>query len=247
MNRLLGCIVSLFLIIGCSTSQQEEIETKNKIDQSVFIPVPAQYKGFWVNEGYLEKLSKTKSTKVAQGSDSFYKIYNKNSIMKLDLHEGGEEHILLMTAPDAGQIFNSDSTQSLNKVKFKNGMLIVDEISYIKAPASDKGFQELVNKAFISGKYLLESKSVEFKDNGLIVGLDSIQDYELNLDYVGPGMEFDIIYLKSKGVNEKKDFLYEFKSDTLIISEIECLTMEEDSDYCLEVEKGRAKYVLIKK
>lgn len=246
MNRSLACIVSLFLIISCSTSQQKEIKAKDN-EKSAFIPVPPRYIGLWVNEGYLEELSKTRSTKIAQGSDNFYRINNQSSIMKLDLHEGGEENILLMKTPNIGQIFSSDSTKSLNEVAFKDMVMIIDGKRYVKAPDYDKGLQELVNKAFFSGQYLLRNRLVEFNDNGSVIGLDSIQAYELNLDYADAGMQFDRIYLKYKGIEETKDYLYEFKSDTLIIREINCLAKEEDSDYCLDVEKGPEKFVLIKK
>ena len=244
MNRLIS-IVILFFLISCSTSEQKEIEEKKPAGKASFIPIPPMYKGLWVNEGYLKELSKTRSTKMAQGKEGFYKIYDKNSIMQLDLHEGGAENILVMETDKDGQIYSTDSTQALNKVEFKDGIMVIDNVRCIKAPDGESGLQVLVNKAFFSGKYLLGEKFIEFKDDGSITGLDSINGFNLNLNYVGPGMQFDLINFK---LNDKsKDYLYEFKSDTLLISEVDCLVMEEESDFCLEVAKGNEVYRMVKK
>jgi hypothetical protein len=245
-------ILAIVLIAGCSsqtekTTEQNSDSTKKSVMN--YVDLPEKYVGFWVYESYFEALQKTKSTKKAgeMDVDDFYRISKDNSIMRMNIHEGGADNIILMTSKSDGQIFSSDTTDTYYKVEFRDEFMIVDGKKYIKAPNNENGFNELVNSAFISGIYLLNGSEIEFKTNGVITGLDSIQNFELNLDYNDAGMQYDKIYLQFNNEKETRTYLYGFNSDTLIISNIDCKTQAEDYDYCLEVEKGETIYKLIKK
>ncbi len=239
-------------MIGCSsiTEKKEQTESKSEeIATAKFVDLSDKHIGFWVNEEYYEVLKESNSTKIAgeSGSDDFYRISNDNSIMNMNIHEGGANNLILMESENKGQIFNSDTTESYSTIQFQNETLLTDGKRYIKAPNGENGFNELVNSAFISGKYLLNGIEVEFKANGTLTGLDSIQKFELNLDYNDAGMQHDKIYLQFNNEKDTRTYLYSFNSDTLTISKIDCKTQAEDYDYCVEVEKGEIIYKLIKK
>jgi len=238
-------------MISCSSNTEKKEQTESKSEEIAtikFVALSDNHIGFWVNEEYYEALKESNSTKIAgeSGSDDFYRISNDNSIMNLNIHEGGADNLLLMNSENKGQIFSSDTTESYSKIQFQNGTLLTDSKKYIKAPNGENGFNELVNSAFISGKYLLNGIEVEFKANGTLTGLDSIQKFELNLDYNDAGMQYDKIYLQFNNEKETRTYLYRFNSDTLTISKIDCKTQAEDYDYCVEVEKGETVYKMIK-
>jgi len=214
-----------------------KIENANKKE---YIKTPNDCFGFWVNEEYLKTLRQTNSTKKASelDVDDFYRISNDNSIMRLNLHEGGANNFLLMTTKSTGQIFSFDTTEAYFTVEFKDNYLIIENKKYIKAPANKNGFVELVNRTLFSGEYIIDGKTIKFKESGEIIGLDSIMHYEANLDYADAGMQYDKIYLQFKKEKKPRTYLYEFISDTLVIFNLDCLTMDEENDYCLEVEKG---------
>ncbi len=240
-------------MFGCNSSSEKtnnnienKIETVNKKE---YFKLPDNCFGIWVNEKYLKALRQTHSTKKAgeMGVDDFYRISKENSIMRFDVHESGADNILLMDTKSTGQIFSSDKSEAYFKVKFKENYLIVDNDKYVKAPALENGLVNLVNRTLFSGKYVIDGKTIQFQESGQIVGIDSVLHFEVNLDYNDAGMQYDKIYLQFKKEKEPRTYLYEFVSDTLVIFNLKCLTMNDDNDYCLEVEKGNVFMKLKKK
>ena len=249
MNPLIR-IITCLLIVGCSSQTEQKSQSKLKSEKDSlpkFFDLSKRHVGFWVYEEYYKALQETKSTKKAgeMGGDDFYRIYEDNSIMRMNIHDGGAENIILMTSENKGQIFSSDTTESYFEIEFRDGILLTDNKKYIKAPDNKSGFNELVNSSFISGKYMLDNNVVELKTDGTVIGLDSILSYELNLDYNDAGMQYDKIYLQFKDEKESRTYLYALDSDTLTISEVDCKTLEDN--FCVEIERGESIYKLIKK
>lgn len=247
--KILTHIILIVFIAGCSQSEQSKANSEKEKANTSFVKLEEEHKGFWVNEAYLNSLRKTKSTKKSgeEGVDRFYKIYKTNSIMALNIHEGGAKNVLLMNSKFKGQIYSPDSSKTYSIIEFRNGVLNVDGEKYIKAPDSEDGLQMLVNRSFFSGEYMFLDKLIRFNENATIVGLDSLVYFELNLDYIDAGMQFDKIYLRHKDELEEKAYLYEFNYDTLRIFNINCITFDEEIDYCVEVEKGSQRYLFIRK
>lgn len=238
-------IVILVFCIGCtgSDSSKQRPEVQEKI---VYQNIPEEHLGLWVAEKYIHALSESRSTKKAGelNLDMLYQIDAPSNIISMNLHEGGADNLLLMSSKNNGQIFSSDSLNAYEKVLFEDNELIIDEEKFIHA---NNGLEELVNEVILAGTYSFNGKSIEMKRNGTFVGFDAITNYKLNLDYVDAGMQFDKIYFQFDGESEPRTYLYEFVSDTLVIREIDCLTLDETNNYCLEVEKGKVVYEFIKK
>lgn len=249
MKTILHILICL-IILGCNTSSDKKKDNIDiKIDKTEYVKTSSAHFGFWVYEEYLKALQQTNSTKKASqmGVDDFYKITKNNSVTRLNLHDGGAENILLMTTKSTGQIFSSDTLEAYFKIEFKDNYLVIKNRKYIKAPHMENGLRELVNKTLFSGEYIIDDKIIKFQDSGKIVGLDSILNYKANLDYADAGMQYDKIYLKFNKEEELRIYLYEFVSDTLVIFSLDCLNMDEEFDYCLEVEKGAEFMRLTKK
>lgn len=246
--RILLIAWTISLAVGCSTKRE-----KTPIHASEMQPAEAEYEalsenhlGFWVRGGYYQALRKTKSTKKAGkiGADDFYKINEDHSIMRMNLHEGWAEGIILLTTKGSGKIHSQDTSQVYHEVEFRNGMMVIDGKKYIKAPNEPDGLNQVVNGAFISGKYWLDNIGVEFKESGDIIGLDSLISFKLNLDYSDAGMQLDKIYLRFKNKVNSVPYTYAINADTLLISKINCKTLE--GDFCVEIESGETTYTLIK-
>lgn len=236
-------------MFSCTSQTEKKQEQGNEgAPKPAYIKLSKKHLGFWVYEKYPEALKKTKSTKKAgeMGVDDFYNIYNSNSIMRLNIHEGGANNILLMTAENKGQIFSSDTSEAYYNLEFIDDFLLADHKRYLKAPDNSNGFHELVNRAFLSGQYKIDGKIIEIKESGKVSGLDSITHVELNLDYNDAGMQFDKIYFQYINEQEPETYLYEFISDTLMVYQMDCIAKAEDSDFCLEVTKGKGIYKMIK-
>lgn len=246
-------ILTCLTLFGCNSSSEKTKENKDtnidKVKKTEYIKTPNTCLGFWVHEDYLKALQQTHSTKKASemGVDDFYRISNDNAIMRLNLHEGGADNILLMTNKSTGKIFNPDTSETYSSVEFKDNYLIIENNKYIKAPTLENGLVELVNRTLFSGEYIVDDQPIELLENGQIIGLDSIVRYEANLDYADAGMQYDKIYLQFKTEKEPRTYLYEFVSDTLVIFNLKCLTMDEKYNYCVEVEKGNEFMKLKKK
>ncbi len=166
--------------------------------------------------------------------------------MRLNLHEGGAMNLLLMSSDSRGQIFNSDTSIKYADVLFNDNTLSVGNRKYVKSPVAEDGLNRLVNRTLFSGNYLFGERSIEFQENGHIVGLDSIIRYKVNLDYADAGMQYDKIFFQFKNEKEPRTYLYKFFADTLVLYNINCLTLDEEYNYCLEVEKGSEFMRIIK-
>lgn len=251
MQKIIVFIFSISLFVTGCTSRTEETneQTTPEIEEvkteSQSIDLPEQYIGFWISEAYFNALKQTKSTKKAGDMevDDFYKISGDNTIVKMNIHEGGASNIIRMTSEVDGQIFNPDATKAYAKVTFKEGYMFVGTKKYIYTKNNENGFRKLVNSAFISGEYRLGDTKVVFKNDGTITGLGKAISYQLNLDYNDEGMEYDKIYIQYKNEPKVSTYLYSVHGDTLIISAIDCLVPE--GDYCTEVAVGKTVYQLI--
>ncbi len=245
-------IVTCIALFGFNSwGNKTAVNTNSKretTEKPQFIKTPASCFGLWIQEDYLKALQKTHSTKKAQemAVDDFYRISNDNSVMRQTLHEGGADNILLMTTETKGQLFSSDTLEAYSQVEFKDNTMIIKNKTYIKAPSIENGLTEMVNRTLFSGEYIVGNQTITFLENGQINGLDSIVCYEANLDYIDAGMQYDKMDIQFKKEKEPRTYIYQIVSDTLVLFNIQCLTMDEELDYCVEIEKG-TEFLKLKK
>jgi len=250
MKKTTYILICLFLTECSLISDNSKSDNVSKTDKKKieFIKTSSNYFGFWVSEEYIEAIRKTKSTKKASemNVDEFYRIYNNSSIMFCNLHEGGANNILLMTTNSTGQVYSADTTQTYGSIEFKDNFLIVENKRFIKTDLEGNGLKQLVNRTLFTGKYIFQKDTISLNDNGEIFGLDSIVKYEVYLDYIDIGMQYDKINLQFKSLKTTQPFLYEFNEDTLLIYNQNCVEMDEENNNCNVVEKGKIFLKLVK-
>lgn len=69
--------------------------------------------------------------------------------------------------------------------------------------------------------------------------------YPYQIDYVEI-YPYEKFLLNKKKEKEPRTYIYQIVSDTLVLFNIQCLTMDEELDYCVEIEKG-TEFLKLKK
>jgi hypothetical protein len=234
-------IFSLIFIISCGKKiENSNIKSENNVN---YLDTVIPFHGFWVSEKYISSLIETKSPRASQDFGLFFQATNsyKEKAFIFLYHEGSDE----------GYIFKRGNSYFLRSDFYVDSTEIV---------MIDKGSKILIKgKIFIrikenigipedilfNGLFRAGEKTVNFKSDGTVSGLDSINYYSVENDYFGPGMgDVDILYL-GRIQEESLTHCFEFKQDTLLIFDIDCIEVDEDGT-CLDIQKGQLKWNLVR-
>ena len=231
------------LISSCGnrTENSSIISETETVSSDTIIP----FHGFWATEKYISILTKTKSPRQSQDDGEFFKVPKsyKDRAFPCVYHEGGAGFRIVKHNNSYYLKADYDKNDSTEIVFIDNGnkMKLWNKI-YVKTQENIGIPEDILFK----GQYKLGDKSVILNANGTIDGLDSVKFYTVENDYIGPGMgDVDILYL-GKTEKEKSTHCFEFKSDTLLIYDINCKETDE-SGTCLDIQKGQLKWKLTKK
>jgi hypothetical protein len=201
--------------------------------------------GHWADEKYLQTLQRTKSPMASQDDGSF--LFIPSSVNGLAYpyvyHEGGaqfrvkkhdDRYFLTVT-----EEFNQGDSSEIKLIDNGNILEIWDR-KYIKLNEPNT----IAEKVIFSGQYKFGDRRVTISEFGVITGLDDVSSLSVNNDYIGPGMDFDLIYLH---VGDKKSLThtFSFSGDTLKIFDIKCNEAEADG-VCMDMEKGNLKWTLVR-
>lgn len=244
MKNLKPYIFIFCVLLGCD-AQEEKTENAQSLS---LVPLEKEYIGTWVHKAYLADLEATKSTKKAQelGRDKLYRITENQEIMYMTLHEGAGGNRLLMNAKNEGAIYAQDTSIKYSEVRFQEGIMRVENKTFVKVEGFGDSFAKLINQTFFAGTYKMGGETVLFNPNGNIKGLSGFTRYRLNTDYMDAGMQFDKIYLSPGDPQIEETFLYKFVGDTLLIKEPVCVEWDDERTHCYEIEQGKVIYKLRK-
>lgn len=95
--------------------------------------------------------------------------------------------------------------------------------------AGIKDEQLILEQILFAGKYSLNGKPVELKENGQLTGLQDYTFYIPIIDYNDAAMQVNQIYLK-KDSKSPEYFGFKFEEDTLNIYNLNCI---EYRTFCL--------------
>lgn len=244
------------MVIFTSCNQKEKtVESEKPITELKSIITINDLSGDWVNLKYLHSIQKTKSPKESQGEGeySYVTISNDTALFILGFHEGFDLKI---------KTFNENSfycigyygdtikmTVSNDTMVIKNKLTKDTYIRYqMRFPGSWFG-SLLLNKEIFSGIYKdvdFPDHTISFTDNGKVAGFLDYISYVVQDDYADAGCQYDIVYLR-KEPDDRFEYTWRFAGDTLIIYNLDCMSFDNENDICLETERGKILYRLLKK
>lgn len=221
----------------------------------IFISIAAQaqqnpFAGEWINERYVKSIMVYKSPFKAQkvqemSSVSIPKSSRETIVIGWNLHEGegamlkkvGAKYQLIRTE-SAGKPFTFAYFQSVNKLKIENNY-------FVKLKAANQ--ESFLNELLFAGKYYAGKKPVNFLMNGKITGLGKMLYYRPAYDFLGGGLQKDVISLsKTPDFKQFTDYLFAFKDKTLTLYTLNCTKIEPKTKECFEAKRGRIVYQLVK-
>lgn len=194
--------------------------------------------GHWVNEDFYNHIASKKSLLDYSGekiefvipeTDTNYTYINfMGKITSGPLELMDNNHLVIKNF--FGNYKNADVLLSGDELKFLNNETS-EEMIFKKVKLEDIGSKEveyfttycmpLINKNYISGKYIINADTVEFNPAGKIVNLGKFENYSFCLTADCRNSDkFNTIFLSNKS-NEGNYYDYQIKPDSLIIYEID--------------------------
>ncbi len=235
-------IVFLFACHSINKNPEDRIASNFKTLDTI---VP--FAGFWLNETYVKNIGRTKSPRECQNlMESCITIPARTlqpTSMISGFHEGSAEMVIAKKA-DQFQFYNKTG-DTISNLAYNIQVITADKLkigknTYIKTN------EHFLADILFSGNYQDSlNTNVLFSKDGHIKGLGAYTVYEPTYDYMGPGMEVDLIDLGQNPSN-MDHFGYKFNQDTLFIYALNCLLKDSTDNTCLQVSFGDIKYKLIR-
>lgn len=249
MNKEIIYIFTVGFLLSCAVGDKNNNSNQSfkQLDTTVSIS------GYWLNEDYYKSIRAFKSPKEAQDGSEFIFIPSRTlqqTIMIYNFHEGGSflkiiknnKHYELWEVIDDSLTQKLYTIEEISPTQIKLGKKIFHKITIEKHQDSYKILEALLFK----GKYTTtDGKTVQFKANGQLLGLDDFKYYEPIIDYFDAGMQVNQIGLG----NSPKNLIwygFAFNKDTLSLYKLNCLNFDSTMNDCVEVDYGTLAYKLWK-
>lgn len=127
------------------------------------------------------------------------------------------------------------------------GMIRIGASTLVKIdPHVFDGSPLILEEILFKGHYEnAEGEVVEFRKDGHVNGLGTYTSYEPVIDYFDAGMQVDQVGMYT--ASDELEWLgFQFRSDTLELYELDCLTFDSTMDRCVEVAFGRLMHQMWK-
>lgn len=247
-------IILTGLLFSCSfnNGQKDDITSHSKDFKTLDTTI--SFSGYWLSEDYYNSIREFKSPKKAQDGSQFIVIPDrtlKQTIMIYNFHEGGSFLKILKNASDyeVWEVYDDSLTQKLynlevisaTKIKLENKTFI--KINPFKNPDTHQILEEILFKGIYTNS---DGKTIEFKQDGQLVGLDNFNFYKPEIDYFDVSSQVDQVGFG----NSQKDldwYGFKFNKDTLELYKLDCLTFDSTMNSCVEVDFGQLTYKLWRK
>jgi len=233
------------IILACNSTDKKQNDSTATDFKTLDTIVP--FPGFWVNEIYLKNIERTKSPRECQNvSESCIRIPARTlqaTSMVSNFHEGAAEMIVLKNRNKYQFYYRYGDT--IRNLAYDIQIISNEKIKIGKNTFIKTNEKFLEDKLF-SGEYLDSAGAkVQFLKDGHITGLGAFTTYAPVYDYLGPGMEVDLVDL-GESPEKMTDFGFKFNKDTLLVYKLNCLIPDSTDNTCLKVDFGDLKYRLIK-
>lgn len=246
----------LFFTIGvfvtCSSTFKNTERTSDPNFKAKDVPI--SFTGYWLCKDYFESINSFKSPKKAQVNSAFIYVPDrtlKPTMMIANFHEGGPTLTILSHADqyELWEVEEGILTQRIDKIEIidKTNIKIGNRLFVKISPLMSNYGARILEEILFKGIYTNASgATIEFKNDGQVVGLENFNSYEPQIDYSDAGMQVDQIGL-GKNNTDFDYFGFKFHKDTLELFKLHCLTFDTADNRCVEVELGQQTHKLWKK
>ncbi len=260
MKKTIHFLVFVLFFINSSCQNQSNNGTKSpevvaKTNVSSNKNYPNELQGFWINMAYLQKLQEGKTPLseiqkigIKENGVTSFEISDSSASAGFNFHEG-MACTLKNTSENRFEVLNADNNNEkafdlevISKTYIKIGKTEMSKIGTTKAGVDGLDF------LLIGGKYSLDNKTVELKEDGTISGLENYTHYSILYDYIGEENAPDQLELST---DDEVSTYFAFKidkktltSNQLSIFDLKCLKKEGDN--CLKTGIGKLHWKLEK-
>lgn len=234
--------ITAWLLYSCSTDKLPVQTGENGTADFKKLDTSISFAGYWLSEDYYEGIMEHHSPKKAQDESQFIIIPGRTLqqlIIIYNFHEGGAFLKILKHGPnyEVWEVQDDSLTQMLYPVELISSTKIkLKGKTFVKIDLQHE--RKILEALLFKGQYSnAAGKTIEFKANGQVLGLDPFSYYEPVIDYYDAGMQVDQVGL---GHSEKDLEWYGFKfnTDTLELYKLKCLEFDSAGNNCVEVEFG---------
>ena len=260
MKKVIHFLV--FVLFFINSSCQNQNSNSGKSTETVVKPTvlssknyPDALQGFWINMAYLQKLqdgkmpfSQIQKITIAEKGVTSFEISDSSASAGFNFHEG-MACTLKNVSENRFEVLNADSN---NERAFDLEVISGNHIKIGKTEMSKVGTVkngvDALDYLLIGGKYSLDNKTVELKEDGTVSGLGDYTHYSILYDYIGEENAPDQLELST---DEEVSTYFAFKIDKkmtsssqLSIFDLKCLKKEGDN--CLKTGVGKLHWKLVK-
>ncbi|GEM_PF-5172456 len=260
MNRtnlyILALLVSTLSMQSCGSESSEKENSENAIPSDSIIQLSDSRIGYYLVDDYLKVLGETQSPKATQHLAYFSGLIlyarNDSAFMNstYNFHEGGSEMLLHMISANMATAVAHPDLDAIYTMQFNDDQSIfikADDWSGKLLKCSSNPDINLtdfyINRLLLGRNYQMHGSLVKFNPDGTLDGFDSLKSYYIHTDYMGPGMEFDMIDLWSSNSDNALTYGFEISPSGMTMFELDCKT--EEDGMCVENTRGITKYELI--
>ncbi|MGD1846625.1 MAG: hypothetical protein ACFB10_14655 [Salibacteraceae bacterium] len=199
-------------------------------------PDRSPYIGNWISLEYVKALRETRSPLQAQDNARLLRLTEEKASGVVNFHEGED----VAWAEKEGKV-GLKTYEGFQPLEADGNVLRLGGQGFeMAAMSGDRPL--IVEQTVLAGNYLLNDQAVQLSPTGDVSGLVGIHHYQAVYDYIGPGMNLDLVQMGPDADN-LRDFIFRFEDDALAIYEVECLT-EADGE-CLEITLGQPLFLLM--
>jgi hypothetical protein len=242
----------LLIVIVAIACNSEKKKTKAIIETYKLQDTAIGIAGFWVSEDYYSLLLESKSPRKAQLNARIIEIPERSiesAEMLVNFHEMESECRFLLS-PKGYEMWNVRNDSLLSKyadvevvsptsIKIKNELFVkvdIVELAHLEYLVAEG--------VLFKGNYTnSKNQEIELMDNGDIKGLNGVNYYQIKADYIGPGLNVDMIAL-GPNAEEVVNYGFQFKGDTLNIYELKCSNFDKTNHQCIDNKFGKLVHQL---
>lgn len=238
---LIIIVQCLCVLTGCA---QPENNYK-KIDEAL------PFSGCWLSENYHNGILNSKSPRETQAGSQSIVIPARTlqtTIMVYNFHEGMP--MLFVKNNDNYEARSTDFRNSYPVEMLATDKLKIGDMIFVKTNCDPLlNYAGILEEILFRGKYTNgHADTIEFKNDGTLIGLGQYVSYAPYIDYYDAGLNIDLVDLTNAERPEPfglESFGFKFNHDTLSLYKVKCITADETGK-CVVIDFGELAYRLWK-